>query len=553
MDVNLCYGITPMEHRERYREAFALTLKAWQAREIFAWNGRYFQLATVNLWPRPIQQPHPPVWVPGSGSISTFDFAVEHDVCYCFLSYSGARSAKTMMDAYWRVVAEKGRDLNPYRAGFLQLVVVAESDARAEEKFARHVEYFYHKCLHVPVMWFSPPGNQDYRSLVASMANPVRRAENPKNLRYRDFVDKGYVIAGSPATVRDRLKEEVIKGLRVGQLDGAPADRLDAARARAGEHRALRPRGAAGAAPRVGRRGLGESLVAGAPAAARPPVDGRGGRRRMSAAVGTSSASEVQERTITVWQDRVRIRVLSKGRGPSLVFFHGPWGLAWDPFLDELAQHFTVHAPEHPGTTPDAHDDVYHLDGLWDLVLCYDELLTALGIESAVMVGHSFGGMVACELAAAYPDRTRRQALIAPLGFWRDPDRIVNWMMLEPGELRRHIFRDPEWRRGAPNVSAPGRPRDRGDGGPRPADVGHGHDRQVHLAHSRQGAEEADPPRRRRPRCSSGAERTDWSRRSTPRSSPSACGTRGCRSWGTSATRRSSSSRRRWRAWCGSS
>ena len=69
MDVNFCYGITPMEHRERYREAFALTLKAWQAREIFAWNGRYYQLAEVNLWPRPIQQPHPPVWVPGSGSI----------------------------------------------------------------------------------------------------------------------------------------------------------------------------------------------------------------------------------------------------------------------------------------------------------------------------------------------------------------------------------------------------------------------------------------------------------------------------------------------------
>src|SRR6266576_3391245 len=218
MDVNLCYGITPMEHRERYREAFALVMKAWQAREIFAWNGKYTQLANVNLWPRPIQQPHPPVWVPGSGSISTFDFAVEHDVCYCFLSYSGARSAKTMMDGYWRVVAEKGRDLNPYRAGFLQLVVVAENDARAEEKYARHVEYFYHKCLHVPAIWFSPPGNQDYRSLVATMSNPVRRAENPKTLRYRDFVERGYVIAGSPATVRDRLKEEVIKGLRVGNL-----------------------------------------------------------------------------------------------------------------------------------------------------------------------------------------------------------------------------------------------------------------------------------------------------------------------------------------------
>ena len=69
-------------------------LKAWQAKEIFAWNGKYFQLGQVNLWPRPIQEPHPPVWVPGSGSISTFDFAAEQNACYCFLSYSGARSAK---------------------------------------------------------------------------------------------------------------------------------------------------------------------------------------------------------------------------------------------------------------------------------------------------------------------------------------------------------------------------------------------------------------------------------------------------------------------------
>ena len=132
MDVNLCYGITPMEQRERYREAFALTLKAWQAREIFAWNGRYYQLANVNLWPRPIQEPHPPVWVPGSGSVSTFDFAVEHDVCYCFLSYSGARPAKALMDGYWEVVSRNGREPNPYRAGFLQLVAVSETDASAE-------------------------------------------------------------------------------------------------------------------------------------------------------------------------------------------------------------------------------------------------------------------------------------------------------------------------------------------------------------------------------------------------------------------------------------
>lgn len=150
------------------------------------------------------------------------------------------------------------------------------------------------------------------------------------------------------------------------------------------------------------------------------------------------------ERTITVWQDQVRMRVLSKGSGPAVVFLHGPWGLAWDPFLDELARHFTVHAPEHPGTTPDAPDDVYRLDGLWDLVLCYDELFNALSLDTASLIGHSFGGMMACELAASTPRRIRRLAMIDPIGFWRDKDPVVNWMMLSPTDLPAHVFHDPK-------------------------------------------------------------------------------------------------------------
>jgi len=52
-----------------------------------------------------------------------------------------------------------------------------------------------------------------------------------------------------------------------------------------------------------------------------------------------------QERTIAVWQERIHLRVVSKGSGPALVFFHGPWGFTWDAFLDILARDFTVHAP----------------------------------------------------------------------------------------------------------------------------------------------------------------------------------------------------------------
>ena len=150
-----------------------------------------------------------------------------------------------------------------------------------------------------------------------------------------------------------------------------------------------------------------------------------------------------REQTVSVWQGKIRLRVFSDGAGPALVFFHGAWGVTWDPFLAELAKGFTVYAPEHPGTAPDTHDDIYHLDGLWDLVLCYDELLSALKLDDAVLVGHSFGGMVACEMAAAYPRRTKRLVLIDPIGFWRDSEKVVNWMTVPPTDLPAYVFRDP--------------------------------------------------------------------------------------------------------------
>jgi alkanesulfonate monooxygenase SsuD/methylene tetrahydromethanopterin reductase-like flavin-dependent oxidoreductase (luciferase family) len=221
MDANICYGVTPIEQRERYYEAHDLILKAWQSKEIFAWNGKYTQLPMVNLWPRPVQQPHPPVWVPGSGSLSTWDFAAKHDHCYCYLSYFGSKLAKSVMDGFWEFVANSGRDQNPYRAGFLQLLVVSESDAKAEEEYYEHIRYFYDKCLHIATEFAAPPGHQDYKSLANTMRKQFGQARAMRDQlpdwKFKDFVENGFVIGGGPATVRDRLKE-AIKDLRVGNL-----------------------------------------------------------------------------------------------------------------------------------------------------------------------------------------------------------------------------------------------------------------------------------------------------------------------------------------------
>ena len=222
MDANLCYGITPMDHRDRYYEAHDLIMKAWQARETFAWNGKYYQLPMVNLWPRPIQQPHPPVWIPGSGSLSTWEFAIEHDYCYCYLSYWGSALGSRVMDGFWEYVESRGVELNPYRAGFLQLVVVSETDARAEAEYYPHIRYFYDKSLHIAPEYYAAPGYIDYRSLANTYRKGFFRTQTEMKRKlagwkYKDFVDNQLVIGGSPESVRQQL-EEAVKTLRVGNV-----------------------------------------------------------------------------------------------------------------------------------------------------------------------------------------------------------------------------------------------------------------------------------------------------------------------------------------------
>jgi pimeloyl-ACP methyl ester carboxylesterase len=149
-------------------------------------------------------------------------------------------------------------------------------------------------------------------------------------------------------------------------------------------------------------------------------------------------------RTVTVWHGRVPVRVHVKGAGPAVMFLHGPWGLTWGLFLDALAQQFTVYAPEHPGTSPGDPEAIQHVDTLWDLVLCYDELLEALRLGEVMLAGHSFGAMMACEVAALRPARVRRLALIDPIGLWRDDAPVVNWMLLGPAEMAAHVFDKPD-------------------------------------------------------------------------------------------------------------
>ncbi|MGH7419672.1 MAG: alpha/beta fold hydrolase [Candidatus Rokuibacteriota bacterium] len=147
-------------------------------------------------------------------------------------------------------------------------------------------------------------------------------------------------------------------------------------------------------------------------------------------------------RTVPIRSGAVAFRVLVAGRGAPLIYFHSIHEReGWSPFLERLANRYAVHAPLHPGVGGST--GVETLEDVFDLTLAYEELLDALGIDAAHLVGHFFGGMAAAELAALFPERARRLVLVSPLGLWRDDAPSEDLLILPADELPAVLWSDP--------------------------------------------------------------------------------------------------------------
>lgn len=147
------------------------------------------------------------------------------------------------------------------------------------------------------------------------------------------------------------------------------------------------------------------------------------------------------EQIVETQSGRFKTRVLSAGNGAPVLFFHGAGGLMWDPFLDNLSDSYKIVAPEHPGVGES--QGLENLEDLWDLVLYYAELMDVLGLPEASLIGHSFGGMVAAEVAASCAERIGKLVLIAPVGLWRDDAPVPDITTITPDRLLGMLLADP--------------------------------------------------------------------------------------------------------------
>jgi len=195
------HGVNPTRSRERFYEAHDLIVKAWTSEEMFDWMGQNYQFRYVNIWPRPLQQPHPPIYIPGAGSTETMRFCAEHKYAYMSV-YAPTRVVKTWFDGYRAAAAELGYQPDPAKIALSIPIYVAETDDRAHAEARQHILYLFHKSLRITQELYFPPGYMSTGSLRGVLSSGMK---GWSGLSYEDILDEGYALVGSPDTVGERL------------------------------------------------------------------------------------------------------------------------------------------------------------------------------------------------------------------------------------------------------------------------------------------------------------------------------------------------------------
>jgi pimeloyl-ACP methyl ester carboxylesterase len=152
-------------------------------------------------------------------------------------------------------------------------------------------------------------------------------------------------------------------------------------------------------------------------------------------------------RTLRIATSGRTVHYYRAGKGEPLLYLHHVAGLAgFEPALALLAESFDVIAPFAPGWGP-AKDDLEGIErGPLDLTLHHGDLLDALRLERAHVVGISIGAWMAAELAAIFPARVQRLVLVNPLGIWLEQAQGADPFAQHPLEPTRVLFADPKLR-----------------------------------------------------------------------------------------------------------
>ena len=139
------YDIPPGESRARFDEGFEIMRRAWTD-EVFSYEGQFYKYPEISLWPRPVQQPHPPIWVPVTGSKESIEWAARVDACITPGITRGV-VREDMIRYYAQQQALHGRKVTPDKLNFMADAYVADSKAQAVKEYGAHYAYFFNTLM----------------------------------------------------------------------------------------------------------------------------------------------------------------------------------------------------------------------------------------------------------------------------------------------------------------------------------------------------------------------------------------------------------------------
>lgn len=150
----------------------------------------------------------------------------------------------------------------------------------------------------------------------------------------------------------------------------------------------------------------------------------------------------MQSETLDLFSNHHQV-VFRAGEGPPLVWLHSLYGVEADSsIIHALARQYSVYAPLAPGFANLAELD--NIRDIHDLALHYDDILQALGLASPIVAGHSFGAMLAAELAAHVPDHVSRLVLASPLGLWNDEYPVADIFSVPAQQMPTLLYANME-------------------------------------------------------------------------------------------------------------
>jgi len=208
------YGVKMAESRARFEEAVDIIMKAW-TEPVFSYEGKFWSYKDIAIWPRPYQQPHPPVWVPFTGSKETIEWAAKHNFSAVIPDHHRGLT-QDIIGYFGKQMAANGRTLTSEHICYFADAYVAADRAAAIKEYSPFYLYFVHTLWHHGSLekGSSPQGTGYLSSASYDYIKPENRVgagvdrEGMMKTTLADIerkIDAGELAWGNPKEVADQL------------------------------------------------------------------------------------------------------------------------------------------------------------------------------------------------------------------------------------------------------------------------------------------------------------------------------------------------------------